>query len=310
MGRPGTFFRGSELSRLWVLIAVLALGIPFVVILRPRGREEPPPPPVRAGEAELPAPRLGPAFVGVSDKVRMSEEDTPALTELLAEARGNTPAAWAEQARRDVLYTHLWEHPARFRGVALHLEGTALRSLTYDVGPDVSPKRRLYEVWFTTPESHRFPYAVVFEDPPKDFPIGPDISESIRVDGYFLKLLGYQGGDAARAAPLLVGKLTWVRSASPVSSRLFREPSFWTLAPLAILGAYAAVRLIMVARRLQTGRPASRPARRTEPVPQETIAAFLQDLEVPREGADPQAQGPQPLGIELDRRDDVGPDRA
>lgn len=285
MGRAGTFFRGSELPRLWALLGVLALGIPFVMLWRPRGEEAPPPPPARAGDREPPPPRPSRTFQAVQDKAKMAAEDSPALAELLTWARDSTPDDWKANARTDVLFTHLWDQPARYRGAALRLEGTALRSLTYDVGSDVSPRGKLYEVWFTTPESHKFPYAVVLEDLPKGFPIGHDISERIRVEGYFLKLLAYQAGDVPRAAPLLVGRLTWIRSPGSASSQFLNSPSAWTLAPLGLLVIYVAYRLVTSISRIRSGsRPRRTFARRAEEVPPEKVSAFLDGLASP-EGA-------------------------
>jgi hypothetical protein len=281
MGRTGTFFRGSELPRLWALLGILALGIPFVILWRPRGEDPAPPPPARAGEQEAPAPRPSRTFKAVQDKARMAEEDSPALAELLAWAREASPEDWKAQARTDVLYTHLWDQPARYRGAVIRLDGTALRSLTYDVGSDVSPRGKLYEVWLTTPESHKFPYAVVLEDLPKGFPIGPDISERVRVEGYFLKLLGYQAGDVPRAAPLLVGRLTWIRSPGSASSQFLNSPSAWTLAPLGLLAIYVAYRLVTSISRLRSGARPARRGRRTEDVPPEQVSTFLEELASP-----------------------------
>jgi len=45
-----------------------------------------------------------------------------------------------------------------------------------------------------TTDSQRNPYVCVFEDAPKGFPIGDNLSERVVFNGYFLKLMKYQSG--------------------------------------------------------------------------------------------------------------------
>ena len=53
------------------------------------------------------------------------------------------------------------------------------------------------------------PYVCVFEDAPEGFPIGPNVSERVVFNGYFLKIMKYQAADTARGAPVLVGRIGW-----------------------------------------------------------------------------------------------------
>ena len=118
---------------------------------------------------------------------------------LLERARGRTPNELAAVARRDVLLAHLWQTPEHYRGVPVHLLGTALRVLRYQ--SKLSPNGWLYEAWIITPETTRAPYVCVFEDAPEGFPIGPNVSERVVFNGYFLKIMKYQAADTARRSP-------------------------------------------------------------------------------------------------------------
>ncbi len=100
----------------------------------------------------------------------------------------------------------------------VHLEGTALRVLTYEVNPGLAPTGRIYEAWVYADENRLVPYVLAFDEPPPGLVVGPDLYLKVRFDGYFFKLLGYQAGDKLRAAPLLVGRLV-VEAAPPAAPR-------------------------------------------------------------------------------------------
>src|SRR6185312_3143256 len=92
------------------------------------------------------------------------------------------------------------------------LDGTALRVLGYD--SKLSKTGWLYEAWIETPDSGRFPYVCVFEEPPRGLPIGANIAEHAVFNGYFLKIMKYEAADVARGAPVLVGRIGWDPSQS------------------------------------------------------------------------------------------------
>ena len=91
----------------------------------PVARAEPKPEPVVADHAD--------EFETVTDRTPMSFRDNAAYAYLLEKARKLTPAELAAQSRRDILLTHLWERPELYRGVPIHLLGTARRVLRYRV---------------------------------------------------------------------------------------------------------------------------------------------------------------------------------
>jgi hypothetical protein len=211
--RRASFFRGSELSRLVILSAIMVVGWAAVWIYAQQPQDAPEPP-LTAGERLEPVTAdRSPEFETVTDRTPMSFRDNAAYVLLLGRARARTPAALAAESRRDIVLTHLWERPELYRGVPVHLLGTALRVLRYE--SKLSQSGWLYEAWIITPESSRVPYVCVFEDAPNALPIGTNISERVVFNGYFLKVMKYDAADVARGAPVLVGRIGWTPHESP-----------------------------------------------------------------------------------------------
>lgn len=232
--RRHSFFLGSELPRLALLAAIALAGWGAVYYVAQRPAAPAPEPPLRAGD---PAPPVEPdrseAFETVTDRTPMGFRDNAAYAHLLEKARAKTPAELAAEARRDILLTHLWERPELYRGVPVHVQGTVLRVIRFE--SKMSKTGWLYEAWIHPPDVRRLLYDCVFEEPPAGFPIGADVHERVVFNGYFLKLMKYQAGDVARAAPVLVGKIGW--DARPVATPAERSNRilFWSLGIVAVL---------------------------------------------------------------------------
>jgi hypothetical protein len=206
--RETGFFRGAELSKLFVLLAIMVVGWVLVWNYAQSPPElEGPEPAAPAAPAKVVAD-ASPEFESVTDKTPIGLRDMAAYKLLLKRARETSAADLARQSRRDVYFTDLFEQPAHYRGVALHLLGTAMRIHSYE--SRLSPEGRLYEAWVRTDESQGHPYICVFEDLPPGMPVAPDVSERVVFNGYFLKQMRYVAGrDIPRAAPLLVGRVGW-----------------------------------------------------------------------------------------------------
>ena len=244
--RHSSYFRGSELPRLLFLAAIMIVG--WVIVWNYAQKLN------QAAEQEVkvdgkPEPVVADQsveFETVTDRTPLSFRDNAAYSLLLERARGRTPGQIAAVARRDVLISHLWENPKLYRGVPIHLLGSALRVLRYP--SKLSPKEWLYEAWIITPETTRAPFVCVFEDAPDGFPIGPNVSERVVFNGYFLKIMRYEAGDTTRGAPLLVGRLGWrpaEAAAKPGDNSMIR----WTLIILGVMFALSLVRWIFQLRR-------------------------------------------------------------
>lgn len=269
-------FRGTELPRLLVLLAVVAVGWPLAVLHRRRSEvERPSKPKTLAAEiAPLPSPDRSKVFAAVQDKTPLNWRENAAYAALLTRARETPAQALALRSRSDVYYADLVARPARHRGIPIHIEGTARRVRVDDEIPsELTPKGRLYEAYVFTSESRNYPYILVFENAPKDLAAGSDVFERIVFDGFFFKLLLYRDGNRdLRYAPLLVGRLA-VRK--PAEEAQAADRSFWTRIPWrgAALGAvmlYLLIRSLVFARRLFSPRPA--PIAR-KPLPDDEIAA-------------------------------------
>lgn len=243
-------FQGSELSRLMILLAIALGGWVVVWFYLMRPHAEPPAPWQVAGKPPAFEPDRSPAFETVTDKTKLAFRDTAAYSRLLTKARETRPADLARRARRDVFYTHLWDLPQKFRGVAVHLDGTARKVLYYE--SKLSRTGWIYETWMFTPDSQGHPYVCVSEEAPKGYPVGANLQEGVVFNGYFLKLMRYEAGDVTRAAPLLVGKIVWSPPVAPGSSLL---KDYWPAAVVGVLFLVCMGRWLLHIRRAFAPKP-------------------------------------------------------
>ena len=234
MERSSAFFRGSELPRLAILSVVMLAGWGIFWSYAQK-----PPAPGRA-----PAHRRGATEAGRRRSLDRVRDGHGSNADVVPRQRGLCAAAGslaeqdtaelAVESRRDLLLTHLWERPELYRGVPIHILGSALRVLRYE--SKLSKTGWLYEAWVMTPEQRRVPYVCVFEDVPKGFPIGPDVSERVVFNGYFLKLMKYEAGDVTRGAPVLVGRIGWEPpESSAANDKGMNSTLRWTLIGLGLM---------------------------------------------------------------------------
>jgi hypothetical protein len=229
-------FRGSELPRLLVLgvlmIAGWGLVWQFARAPEPAANSDAAGPRVTAAPQPV-EPDSSPEFETVTDRTPMSFRDNAAFALLLERVRQRSHGELAQESRRDILLTHLWERPELYRGVPIHLLGSALRVLRYE--SKLSQTGWLYEAWIVSPDARTYPYACVFEEAPEGFPLGPDLAERVVFNGYFLKILRYQAGDVPRGAPLLIGRIGWDPQPSAPPAGRSNRTLYWSLVILAVL---------------------------------------------------------------------------
>jgi hypothetical protein len=201
------------------LVAIVLAGWPMCLMMARSDEPEKPKPPV------IPADKLTPvvpdqslAFQAITDRTPIRARESTAYAMLLQRVRETSANELARQARHDLFYTHFWERPEKYRGVPVHLTGTAKKIVSYEVEPSMSPTKRLYDVWFYSDENRSMPYVVVIQDPPPGLTVGAEVEQRVTVDGYFMKLLAYQAGDHLRAAPMLVGRMQWTPAPAPTPS--------------------------------------------------------------------------------------------
>ncbi len=208
MERPPGFFQGSELPRLLILAVIMVVG--WALVWHFAHKLPPPAEPDLVATAK-PEPIVADRsmeFETVTDRTPVEFRDNAAYALLLERARDKI----ARRARRrsaaaTCQLPHLWQNPELYRGVPIHLLGTALRVLRYP--SKLSKTGWIYEASIITPDATRNPFQCVFEEAPAGLPIGTNVSERVVFNGYFLKIMKYQAGDVARGAPLLVGRIGW-----------------------------------------------------------------------------------------------------
>lgn len=241
MDEPGRMFRGSELPRLLLLLAIAAGGW-LIVWYNVRQPAKPPQRPP-AADLPVPPPDRSVEFSVIQDKTPLTLRDNAAYAALLAAVRATTPAQLAAKSARNVFFSQIWERPERYRGVPIHLDATALRVIVQDeLSPELTPKHKLYEVWVVTRDSQNNPSVLVCEDLPQGFPGGDNLSEHVFFNGYFLKLLAYKAGDVTRAAPMLVGRLQWIRYSQFEGEAESRQTLNWLIGGMSVLTLYALLR--------------------------------------------------------------------
>ena len=109
-------------------------------------------------------------------------------------ALGAKPAATAAPVR----FRDLWDRPGAYVGRRVRVEGRVARLFRQ---PRLGEFPPLGEAWIVSPVGD--PSCLVFPLP-EGRPT-PEVGAPVRFTGTFLKRLRYQGGDAARLAPLIVG---------------------------------------------------------------------------------------------------------
>jgi hypothetical protein len=222
-------------------------------------------------------PDRSPEFETVDDRTEIRLRDMAAYRKLIEQAEAQTPAELDRKSRRDVLSIQIWEQPDRYRGVPIHLLGTVLRVLTYE--SKLARSGRLYEAWMVTSDSQRNPYVCVFEDAPRGFPIGDNLSERVVFNGYFLKLMKYQSGKdlGFYVSPLLIGRIGWSGGAGAPRRELLPGPYGWLAVVVALMFVLSFFRWVTGLRRSLTPLTAHRSAvdRPTEQIAPEEFAAWL-----------------------------------
>lgn len=247
MAQRGRLFQGTELPRFLILSAILAIGWPvFLLYGGPSldSSDDPQPSVSSIGDVPpLPPPDADEVLAAVQDKTPMGFRDNAAYALLLARVREQSAAELAANSRRDVMFTHLWQKPERYRGLPIHLDGTINRVLSYEVATTLAPGGRIYEAWAVTPDSTPNPFVLVFENPPAGLPGGTDLDERMSFNGYFFKLMSYKAADTFRHAPLLVGQLTRVPRPATFTGTYSRTTVLWSLLLVGVLTVIALLRL-------------------------------------------------------------------
>ncbi|HEY4262987.1 MAG TPA: hypothetical protein VGM98_22695 [Schlesneria sp.] len=134
-----------------------------------------------------------------------------------AEARRQSDPRYARRKPDQFpIVVDLFEHPEDYRGRPVSIRGV-MRALTkIDPGKNNREIGEAYEGWVFTDDSQGNPVVVIFLSKPEGLKVGGDLSEEVRLTGYFMKMYGYQSQEKARKAPLIMaGAVEWRKGPEP-----------------------------------------------------------------------------------------------
>jgi hypothetical protein len=150
---------------------------------------------------------------GVEDgaPVRNADEnyaENRAYNYLLVQSRKHSPAELRAQARTDLMFVHLWEEPAKYRGQLISLRGRLRRLIRYDPTPMAAKEGvpDLYEGWLYADGNYSNPFCILASEIGPGLQPGQKIDREVTFTGYFFKKYRYRAGDGWRVAPLLIGR--------------------------------------------------------------------------------------------------------
>ncbi len=107
-------------------------------------------------------------------------------------------------------FVDLFQNPDEYRGRPVSLHGVMRKLTKFDPGPNQRDIKEAYEGWVYTDDSQNNPAVVIFLSKPDGLKVGGDLTEEVRLTGYFFKMYGYEAQDVARKAPLiLAGAVEW-----------------------------------------------------------------------------------------------------
>lgn len=226
-----SLFQGAELRRLMTLISLLLItgllifqsrgekfatllsasqGVPSQQVPPDDGVTSPEEEPVEEGPVDQDAEEWQAAsldFPALTDKAPLRPEEMTLYWRFMKWSNRQSFDELDQRARHDVLFTHLWETPNRFRGHPVSLRLHVRRLLSHEAPQNSANIKTVYEAWGATDDSKSFPYVVVFSKLPEGMSEGSPITEEAVFTGYFLKNISYQDFEVTRGAPLLIGKL-------------------------------------------------------------------------------------------------------
>ena len=144
----------------------------------------------------------------VSDLAPLAAEEMPAYWRLVKWAYAAPGENLREQARKDLLFTHLFQASDKYRGALVNVKLHVRRMAQHEAPKNSANVTRVYEAWGPTEDSQTFPYCVVFVDVPPGVEVKPTVFFEARFVGVFLKKLAYEDATGTmRSAPLLIGRM-------------------------------------------------------------------------------------------------------
>ncbi len=101
-------------------------------------------------------------------------------------------------------------HPDVYRGRLVSLHGVMRKLTKFSPGEDSRGIQDVYEGWVYTDGSRSNPTVVIFLGKPDELTVGGDLTEEVRLTGYFFKMYRYESQEKFWKAPLVIaGAVEW-----------------------------------------------------------------------------------------------------
>lgn len=138
------------------------------------------------------------------------------LFDVLAKA---DPAALEKASLGPITFAQLFGQPDVYRGKLVEVQGTVVRATAAQLGKPHAGLDHYYQLWLRPDDNPNVPIVIHCLHLPPGFPQGVQISEQVRITGFFYKRWAYSAQDGPRVAPLLMAaNLTWLHEpASPTA---------------------------------------------------------------------------------------------
>jgi len=181
-------------------------------------------------------------FQALSDRsLKLGPEEMPSYWRTFGWVQHQSFGQLQKRSTKDVPMHDFMHDTDEQRGRLVSFDLNVRRILAYDAPKNSVGVKKVYEIWGFTTESKAWLYCVLTPHLPPGMPIGPDVYEKVKFSGYFLKLQGYEAAgagpnDKPLAAPLLIGRVAWQRSALASDRKTSSGSSWWMW-----LGGIAAV---------------------------------------------------------------------
>ncbi len=153
--------------------------------------------------------------VVLDDQLLIHKGEMPAYRRLFRWVTSQSVEELAARRPQEPTFQQLMQHPNKYRGKLVMLE---LRVSRAERDPETVANpvgvKNVYEMWCWPTSGRGWLYDVVVPELPPGFPTGSELSQHVRVYGYFFKLQAYQPANAKPnapplVAPLIVGKIDW-----------------------------------------------------------------------------------------------------
>lgn len=208
----------------------------------------------------------------IEDKKPLKNYEMPAYWKLAKWSRTQPFDQLEARARKDVVFTQMWQDPDTYRGKLIRMKVHVRRALVHPAPENEAGFKDLYELAGFTDESLSFPYFMILTEKPDGLDLGAEIEADGVFVGYFLKVMGYETFKDKRASPVLIGKLKLLDGAR--MKKVAAPMGGWMYGALAAGAAVVAAGFFLQTAFIQKSRKSNRLRVSGEVVPEELPTDF------------------------------------